>query len=518
MICGDALVIGPDHVPGTPVRSGSRVIGLLGAALLFFCCASGEAADEPSSTTAGSPGEVAMFAHWPELIEIRYRGRDGKVGIYPGVVVAAGGGQSTILTTALDPRGVVSLIDGEATLVADVIRTDPERNLGLLRAVGLTREPVVLSGSRLGMQVLAVSLRGVAAGQVTGIRRESRAVTWVTHNAGAQPGGVLVDECGQLVAVLSNASVAGPSGAGPSGTGLDIASVVDFLSANQVSYQQNAECETALSSARTALQQAAERARVAQDQAEKANEAVMALEGRLSQSSRRNDELERRASEARVEADRAGREAAVARALVEDARQQFEQKTREIETSTTERINEVEAGRRAAEQRLESALEAQARANRNRDQMMLVGGAMFAVVAVVGVLLWMRTRRVVPVPVSNPGTPVSGMVGQQDVILEGRDDEGTRFRVNAAIDRLETAGGMVIGRNPRDSELVVEHPDVSRRHARLRMVARQLYLEDLGSTNGTSVNGRPIDQKGQVALMEGDRVVLGSVRLNVGRA
>ena len=49
-------------------------------------------------------------------------------------------------------------------------------------------------------------------------------------------------------------------------------------------------------------------------------------------------------------------------------------------------------------------------------------------------------------------------------------------------------------------------------------MGRQLYLEDLGSTNGTSVNGRAIDQKGQVILVEGDRVVLGSVRLNVGRA
>ena len=76
---------------------------------------------------------------------------------------------------------------------------------------------------------------------------------------------------------------------------------------------------------------------------------------------------------------------------------------------------------------------------------------------------------------------------------------------------------MAIGRNPKDSELVIEHPDVSRRHSRIRVVVRQLYLEDLGSTNGTSVNGRPIDHKGQVVLVEGYRVVLDSVRLNVGR-
>ena len=114
--------------------------------------------------------------------------------------------------------------------------------------------------------------------------------------------------------------------------------------------------------------------------------------------------------------------------------------------------------------------------------------------------------------------PCGSLSGQQDVILEGRDDDGTRYRVKAGIDRLQIPGGVVIGRNPKDSELVIEHPDVSRRHARIRVVVRHLYLEDLGSTNGTSVDCRPIDQKGQVALVEGDRVVLDSVRVNVGRA
>ncbi|RPG25147.1 MAG: hypothetical protein CBC10_008495 [Gammaproteobacteria bacterium TMED50] len=58
----------------------------------------------------------------------------------------------------------------------------------------------------------------------------------------------------------------------------------------------------------------------------------------------------------------------MARALVEDARVQFEQKTREIETSTTARINWVEAVRRAVEERLETALGAQVQSNRNRDR------------------------------------------------------------------------------------------------------------------------------------------------------
>ncbi|MEM7366438.1 MAG: FHA domain-containing protein [Pseudomonadota bacterium] len=461
---------------------------------------------------SSTDGEVAMYAHWPNLIEIQYRDQDDEVHIHPGVVVDVREGYATVMTQVLGRRGVIRLITGETTLPGEVIRSDPERNLSLLRVAALDQEPVVLGRSQLGMQVLAVSLRGVSAGQVTGIRRDSDAVTSVIHSAGSQLSGVLVDECGQLVAVLP----------GQTGTGLDSDSVAAFLAASQVSVTRHGSCKTSLSSARLSLQEASERARLAQDQAEQANQAVSSLETRLRDSSRRNDELERRAREARVEADRAAREAAVARALVDDARAQFEQKTRDLENTTIARIDEVEAGRRAAEERLESALAAQAEASRHRDQLMILVAAALVLVSGAGTLVWLRARRVVPDSrnSSAPRRPEKsvGLAGAQDVLMEGRDDEGTRFRVRASLDRLQQPSGMVLGRNPRDSELVVEHPDVSRRHARIRIVGRELTIEDLGSTNGTSVNGRPIDKKRQVTLVEGDRVVLGSVRLNVGRA
>ena len=492
------------NCPGT--YRGARITWVLMTVCLFASLRI-HAAD--GRFEVGIPDRSNVFADSPELLEIQHRDRDGEVRSYPGVLVQVSDDESTILTSALDRRGVLSVVDGETTLTAEVIRVDPARNLSLLKTPGLRQDAVVPGRSRLGMNILSVSLRGVAKGQVTGIRRDSDAVITVVHDMGIQSPGVLLDECGQLVAV--NQSEA------PTALGID--SVMDFLAASQVPMGSQKGCENVLATARLAFQEASERARIAQDQAEQANDAVSALEARLSVSSRRNDELERRAGEARAEADRAAREAAVARALVDDARIQFEQKTRDIETSTTARINEVEAGRRAAEQRLQTALEAQVQANRNRDQLLLLVALVVIVAGLIGVVVWLRMRHVtVSAPEATVRPSNGSLAGQQDVILEGKDDEGARFRVKAGIDRLEKPGGMVIGRHPRDSELLIEHPDVSRRHARIRVVGRQLYLEDLGSTNGTSVNGRAIDQKGQVILVEGDRVVLGSVRLNVGRA
>ena len=46
---------------------------------------------------------------------------------------------------------------------------------------------------------------------------------------------------------------------------------------------------------------------------------------------------------------------------------------------------------------------------------------------------------------------------------------------------------LIIGRDP-GCQLVIDHPSVSARHARVRLSGRRLSLTDLGSTNGTFIN------------------------------
>ena len=53
---------------------------------------------------------------------------------------------------------------------------------------------------------------------------------------------------------------------------------------------------------------------------------------------------------------------------------------------------------------------------------------------------------------------------------------------------------IVLGRSL-ECDLAVVSPHVSRQHARLSMVDDQLYVEDLGSANGTVVNGKAISKR-----------------------
>ena len=75
-------------------------------------------------------------------------------------------------------------------------------------------------------------------------------------------------------------------------------------------------------------------------------------------------------------------------------------------------------------------------------------------------------------------------------------------------------GSTVLGRHA-DCDVVLDHRDVSRRHAQISGTGRAHELEDLGSTNGTAVNGEGIGpgSGGRVVLSHGDRVELGPLIL-----
>lgn len=67
--------------------------------------------------------------------------------------------------------------------------------------------------------------------------------------------------------------------------------------------------------------------------------------------------------------------------------------------------------------------------------------------------------------------------------------------------------GAALGRS-RESEIVIDDANVSRRHAELRPRGGAWVVSDLGSTNGTRVNGRPIH--GPEVVRPGDEIEIGS--------
>ncbi len=119
-------------------------------------------------------------------------------------------------------------------------------------------------------------------------------------------------------------------------------------------------------------------------------------------------------------------------------------------------------------------------------------------------------------------------VGPVEVeIYEGDSLKSGRFTVTAEVHESEDGGflaevvlpdgrrisvgleALVIGRLP-ECDVVLADSNVSRRHAELRRKGDGVFVTDLGSTNGTKVNGTVVREQ---LLASGDEISVGSTKL-----
>ena len=97
---------------------------------------------------------------------------------------------------------------------------------------------------------------------------------------------------------------------------------------------------------------------------------------------------------------------------------------------------------------------------------------------------------------TQPGAGVA--VGPQaELTIESGPDAGHKHRAADHATRL--------GRSP-DNDVILRDPATSGHHARLERRGQEFWVVDLGSTNGTFVNGESIQEK---QLNNGDRLTIG---------
>jgi pSer/pThr/pTyr-binding forkhead associated (FHA) protein len=102
-----------------------------------------------------------------------------------------------------------------------------------------------------------------------------------------------------------------------------------------------------------------------------------------------------------------------------------------------------------------------------------------------------------------PGAHPTG-TGAAELMIEAGPDVGQSFKMASSTVR--------VGRSP-DNDLILRDPATSGHHARLERRGAQFFITDLGSTNGTLVNGEPVQEK---ELKHGDKVTIGQNTLKFG--
>jgi hypothetical protein len=103
---------------------------------------------------------------------------------------------------------------------------------------------------------------------------------------------------------------------------------------------------------------------------------------------------------------------------------------------------------------------------------------------------------------SNVGQRLSRMrsAGTTYIVFQGR--------------RVPLVGRIRLGRD-KANDIVLDDKLVSRRHALIQKIKDEYFLEDLGSTNGTLVNGQRIPPRSYVRLALTDTMLIGRTELSL---
>jgi hypothetical protein len=124
--------------------------------------------------------------------------------------------------------------------------------------------------------------------------------------------------------------------------------------------------------------------------------------------------------------------------------------------------------------------------------------------------------------IANEGYSVVGPVTVE--LVDDETGRPGRFTVDSKVAEPRASGSLVLSSGERrtlgdkvlsigrllDNDVVLEDPNVSRRHAEIRPLGTSFVVTDLGSTNGTLVNGSAVKQQ---VLQPGDVITLGSSSL-----
>lgn len=423
-----------------------------------------------------------------------------------------------------------------AELVAQVISRDSERDLALLKVNGLDLPAVTFASQIPGpgdlvWSLSATSVRyeanprfvGITRGNITSVQELNDEL--VLHHS-AQPGEVvhgapLLDECFSLVGinfVTQEKQRALAAGA-----------IIGLVGNHNLAVSlAGSQCVSPLQQARVRAEEANAAAEAARAEAQSAQQTALDLAAKLKVTNEKNQRLLVEAARAQSTADDAIEAAREAQQHAQQTRLALEKQTAALAAETAAMVEHLNADRAAAEAQFRRTLLEQQQQASTRENYLLTAFAVFCLVLIAGFVLlqrWLSSSSAT----APAGAPKSGVKNPQkadlaavtpaalatEYVLEGRDEEGISYMLHFAIEQAGTSEGVVIGRNPEEAAFVLNHIDVSRRHARIKLLKGQLHIEDLGSTNSTTLNGEDIADQGPVAVKEGDLIVFGAVQMKL---
>ena len=512
----------------------------------------------PAAPPAPGAADTDRFATVRQHLVVVKDGLDAAANSAPGFGVS---GDGHVLTHARGLRDVPSYVvttSGGQVFQATKVAQDEPTGLLLLKVVGsahgLTPLPFARTALHPADPLHAVRFDPSGAapftttpGTVTRLFAADEGWPAIAHNAlfgPASAGTPLLNRCFQAVGVnvLERQGFFGrevdPTEQG-SARSVAASHVGDFLRSAGLTLPVVAEeCPSLEEETRQQLERA-QQEKTAAEQEKEAAEARAAAQAEEAQ--REAEEASRKEAALQAEKDAAEQRAAREEAETAAQRQRAEEESRRAAEAAerlreeAQRKQEAETEARLAEERARLREEEARRAEERKRQTLqyaTVGGGALAL-AVLALLLAVRAKRKRLAAAEREKADMAGDLDRAqselsaaserdrlrtsapDVFLDGADARGRPIALKIPGASLVEPAGAVVGRSPADATFVINHEQVSRRHFRLALVSQRVMVEDMGSTNGTSVDGARLAPGAAVPLADGSRLALGDLHLTV---
>lgn len=423
----------------------------------------------------------------------------------------------------------VSIPGSEAQLVARNLLADDSLGLAILKVNGL-QVPVMTFAEQSvedGDTVWSAGIREdrgrtvwLSKGSISRhyvIPGASSQVRMLMHNAALGESGFgspLLNECGEIVGF----SVSSPGDSTGVAYAMQAGSLSSILNAQNIHIKTaESSCLSAIAQARLSADQAIIRAEEAKDEAAQAMSKASELARKVSEVTRKNADLLKQTRDAQNKAAKASTDAAAASKEARSAREEVVRRTREIMTETQAIFKTMQTQNLKREQELLQALAEQRSKAQIWERLLLVGLVVLFILLVCAVFYLRKRDEHQEVHEAGRESPRTELqkANLNEYVLDGEDRDGVRYLLRISADQLTRENGVVIGRNPPDSPFVINHSDVSRQHVRMKLIKDRLFIEDLNTTNGTTLNGQSINHKGSITMNNGDQIIMGSVVLRL---
>lgn len=210
-------------------------------------------------------------------------------------------------------------------------------------------------------------------------------------------------------------------------------------------------------------------------------------------------------------------------AEAEQRQQELQEEQEQLSQTVEQQTEELDAARQAEQQAAadaDAARQAQATQEQQALQHMLylIGGGLLLLLALAILMVQQIKKRKSAQSTAASATANLAKASAQhpDILLVGEDEDGKEHRLKINGNALiRAAEGQMIGRAAQDAHYMLNLEHVSRRHCQLRIADGEILVKDLGSANGTGLNGAELKPQQEMPIADGDELRIGALTLRV---